>query len=436
MKPPIEVKTFGCKLNQYDSSLLKARLQAELAPSKSSPPRPVVVFNTCAVTAEAGREIRREAARLKRKNPEAFLAVTGCGAQVETGLYAQSPWVDLVAGNSHKKDLPLILKNALSAEARQGAAKGAPPERRKIFHSNIFKSSAADSGLPSVDEGRTRSFLKIQDGCDSFCTFCVIPFARGKSRSLPIAHLARAARKLASEGAMEIVLTGVHIGDYSDGERDLADLVQALLKETEIPRIRLSSLEPPDLTERLLDCFCSDRLCPHFHLSLQSLSSPVLKAMKRQYSRKGAERALALIAKRFPRAFAGMDLIAGFPSESEESFQETYQALADSPWTKVHVFPYSPRERTYAARMAGLSRREILRRASQIRSLSGFRYEQARQAQLGSIKRVLLFKGDSRKGLSRDYWRISLPPSHKKGERKVLIQGAAQGSDSLTADFL
>ena len=480
MKRNIEIKTFGCKLNHYDSVLLRERVSresghsnsGESGPSESGESgaalnRPVVIFNTCAVTAEAGREARREAARLKKKNPGVFLAVTGCGAQTETELYAKSPWVDLVVGNSHKKDLPLILKNRLAADkppggrglkeaakagssgqnaspnpaSSQGAGSsqsgaGGQNGRQKVFKSNIFKSAGIYSGLLSPEESRTRSFLKIQDGCDSFCAFCIIPFARGKSRSLPVSHILRAARKLAREGAEEIVLTGVHIGDYKDGERGLEYLVGALLKETAIPRLRLSSLEPPDLTEGLLDCYENERLCPHFHLSVQSASSRVLSGMKRKYSRKDVERSFHRIAKKIPAAFVGMDLIAGFPSESEEDFQETYQVLKDSPWTKIHVFPYSPREGTYAARKAGFGRGEILRRAGQIRSLSGFRYESERRRQTGRIKKALLFKGDSQKGLTRDYWRVSLPPSSRKGEHRVWIQGADPGSDSLKAAFL
>ena len=494
----LEIKTFGCKLNRYDSALLGERLKAdeglcESSPQmgsesgpinqrardsksprgegakasleagagrqtegeseslnrragQSGPAKSVFIFNTCAVTAEAGRDIRREAARLKKKNPGAFLVVTGCGAQVETELYAKNPWVDLVVGNSHKKDLPSILKDKLAAKeerpfaapADQGSlgAASLPRSHEKVYKSSIFKSSGIYSGLISPEENRTRAFLKIQDGCDSFCSFCVIPFARGKSRSLPISRILEAARKLTGEGAEEIVLTGVHIGDYSDGEKGLEDLVRSLLRETAVPRLRLSSLEPPDLTDRLLECYGDERLCPHFHLSVQSASSSVLRSMKRKYGRKDVERAFSRIAKGFPKAFVGLDLIAGFPSESEEDFQETYQVLKERPWTKIHVFPYSPREGTYSARKAGFGRKEILRRAGQIRSLSGFRYESERNRQTGTLKKALLFKGDSRKGLSRDYWRVSLPPSSRKGEQRVLIQGPDPKSDFLRGAFL
>ena len=346
----------------------------------------------------------RYARRLKREDPSVFVAVTGCAAQTETALYAKSPDVDLTAGNSHRDLLPEILQNM---EKSQGL---------KVLQSNIFKNPPPlhQSRFAGADSERTRAFLKIQDGCSAFCSFCIIPFARGKSRSFPISHLVKTARRLAQNGAPEIVLTGVHIGDYRDGVQGLADLVERLLKSARVKRLRLSSLEPFDLSDKLLSLFQDERLCPHIHLSAQSAHSKTLSAMRRKYKGSDVQRALSDIARRIPGAFVGMDLIAGFPSETQEDFEETYQVLKSLPWTRLHVFPYSPRPKTYAARKwTGLSREEIMKRAGFLRRLSNARFQNEQERQTGSFKKVIFF--NPFRGLSRDYWPISVPQDSSSG---------------------
>ena len=267
MKSEIQIKTFGCKVNYYDSLLIKEKLKDFFPKQKQN----ITILNSCAVTAQAGRDIRKEAEKIKSLNPNSLVVVTGCGAQVETELYENTLSVDLIVGHSDKKNLADILKNY------------SPKQKNKVFKSDIFKAPSIYSGFVSPDKDRTRAFLKIQDGCDSFCTFCIMPFARGKSKSIPIHHLVESIKKLEEKSVKEVVLTGVHIGDYRDEDKGLDDLLAELLNKTNIPRIRLTSLEPIEITDKLLDCCADERICPHFHISLQSASSPVLQSMKRKY---------------------------------------------------------------------------------------------------------------------------------------------------------
>lgn len=415
-----QIQTFGCKVNYHDSVLMGQKLKGFDTSLEGS--KKIIILNSCAVTREAGKEALRLARKVKRGRPESLVVVTGCGAQADTKIYEESPYVDLIVGNSHREKLPDILKDFLKA----------PKCSQKVFKSNIFKTLGFYQGPLSAEPDRTRVFLKIQDGCNSFCTFCIIPFARGKSRSLKISDIVKKVNDLAQKNIREVVLTGVHIGDYQDGGKDLGDLVQSLLIKTKMQRIRLSSLEPVEITEKLLECYKDERLCPHFHLSIQSVSSRVLHTMKRKYGRKEVERVFHLVANRVPGAFVGMDLIAGFPSETQADFEETYQVLKDTPWTQIHVFPFSPRPGTLALRERGFSRSEILKRATFFRQLSQFRFQEELKKQVGTRKQVLLFKKDKGKGLSRDYWSVYIPETSLSGEVSVFIRGvtekALQGS--------
>ena len=410
------IKTYGCKVNHHDSSLLKTRLRKAGFPEGQD----IALINTCAVTEEAGREALRQIKKLKQQNPKQLVVVTGCGAQVDTPLYEGNRDVDLIVANSHKGDLPQILRGFLRGKTE------------RVFKSGIFKKEGVYSGAFQRDPDRTRIFLKIQDGCDSFCSFCIIPFARGKSQSIPLSHLVESVKGFVDSGVEEIVLTGVHIGDYSDGENRLEDLVKAILNQTSLRRLRLTSLEPVELTEKLLECYGDSRMCPHFHFSIQSASSPVLKAMRRKYERKDVERAFSLIQKRIPGAFVGMDVITGFPDETDPYFEETYEVLRDNPWTQIHVFPYSPRRKM--SRTLN-ERSTVLRRAALLRHLSQTRYEQEMKKQVGAYKSVLLFKTNNRKGLSRDYWKVDLPSSSRQGEVLVSIQGVNQKTGSLEGNY-
>ena len=427
------IETLGCKVNSYDTGLLQKKLQRENFLYDEKNPE-VFILNTCAVTSESTKEALRWVRRKKRDFPFSKIVLTGCSAQVDTDLLTPSG-ADLIVANSHKSSLPHILKNHIYNLNKD-----------RVFKSNIFKKQELEEG-GGEEFSHTRSFLKIQDGCNSFCTFCVIPFARGKSRSLPSEGLIEKIFELYEKGVREVVLTGVHIGDYEGG---LAFLVSQLLLHTPMPRFRLSSLEPIELTDELLELYTSDQMCKHFHMSIQSLSTPILKAMKRKYSEKEVLECFERIHKKFPGAFVGMDVIAGFPTETESQFLRTYKNLKQSSWSQMHVFPYSSRPHTFALKFENLSLPLRAHRAKRLRTLSYERFQEVGRKQIGTTKKVLVLKnkkvrkkktqsiedsqkrlkvlkkGLSRKGLSRDYWKVLLPENQnlkENSEIDILIKG-------------
>jgi threonylcarbamoyladenosine tRNA methylthiotransferase MtaB len=428
MKPGhYNLHTFGCKVNTYDTGLLQKRLHA--AGFVHDPETPSVhILNSCAVTAEASKEALRQARRIKSRNPLATVVLTGCAAQVDGEMIDHIPAVDLVVANSHKSDLEEILKKHFRGELKQ-----------RVFRSNIFRNESLGEG-GGEELGHTRSYLKIQDGCNSFCSFCVIPFARGKSRSLPVPQLITKIRELESRGVNEVVLTGVHIGDYYDEETyggpfALDDLVEQVLLQTSLPRVRLTSLEPIELTEKLMSLFKNPRLCPHFHMSLQSLSTPVLQGMRRKYTAEQVGAALRWIVHDVPGAFVGLDVIVGFPGETETLFDETLENLRAWPWTRIHVFPYSERTGTRAAQMPGsVPWEERKHRAKRLRELSRERYDRLAAEQVGAEKSVLLLKNThgTDQGLSHDYWDIRLPESLEKKSVGRLGQARVTGYQRAT----
>lgn len=400
-----QVHTFGCKVNTYDAGLIQKNLNSSgfAAHVTGESSARIHVLNTCAVTAEATKEALRYIRRLKAKDPFCTVVVTGCAAQVDTGSFSNLPGADLVVANSHKGSLPELLNKHFRGELTE-----------KVFKSNIFRKEDLEAG-GGIEKSHTRTFLKIQDGCNSFCTYCIIPYARGKSRSIPVADLVQRINDLYAEGAREAVLTGVHIGDYEDevGGKTyvLEDLLENLLLKTKMPRFRLSSLEPVEVSERLLDLYQDRRLCPHFHMSIQSANTEVLYGMKRKYTQADVQKSLLAIADKVPGSFVGMDVIVGFPTETEDHFQDTYSTLEALPWTKIHVFPYSERPGTRAAVMEESVYPHVrAERASKLRELSLQRYTQEALAQVGSVKKALILKNAAKggQGLSHDYWPVSI----------------------------
>lgn len=392
MNLTFKIHTYGCKVNTYDSGLLQARMQKS-GFEPSNEPR-VHILNTCAVTKEATREAVKSARKLKSKDPFALVVVTGCAAQVDTDEFSHLPGVDLVVANSHKGQLEDLIRRYYVGSLRE-----------RVHKSNIFKKEDLEPG-GGMEAEHTRAFLKIQDGCNSFCTFCVIPFARGKSRSLSISDITSRINGLCEQGVREVVLTGVHIADYRDGNQGLEDLVEAVLTKTLISRIRLTSLEPGEVSERLFDLFQDERLCRHFHMSIQSANSKVLKDMKRSYDADAVEESLNDIAARVPGAYVGMDVIAGFPGETEEEFADTYMRLDRLPWTRMHVFPYSSRPGTFAARRDDVLERGLVKaRALALRQLSENRFKIEAARQVGLEKTALTLRNG--KLLSSDYWSIT-----------------------------
>ncbi len=415
----IVLHTWGCKVNTYDTGLLQSRFKRagdRLAPFDTSaderaaalagPPAReplakarVHVLNTCAVTAEASREAAREVRRIKSKEPFSKVVITGCGAQVDGGIFDVLPGVDLVVANSHKGQIEELVDRLF---------KGTIEDR--VFRSNIFRKDDLEEG-GGLESDHTRAFLKIQDGCNSFCSYCVIPFARGKSRSISVERLIKRVRELEELGARELVITGVHIADYEDessGEkRHLEDLVEALLLQTTMPRIRISSLEPAEVSSRLIALYENNpRLCRHFHLSIQSANTQTLGRMRRRYTAEDVETIFSTIASRLPDAFVGLDLIVGFPGETEDEFQSTYEMLARTSWTRIHVFPYSERPGTKALRLDGaVPQATRVRRATLVRELSSHRHRERAESQVGRDKLALVLSNPE-KLMTRDYWSV------------------------------
>ena len=422
MKNDFVMHTFGCKVNTYDTGLIQKNLNQNFILKEAKPL--IHVLNTCAVTAEATQQAVRLIRKIKSQQPLATIVVTGCAAQVDTDAFKNLPGADLVVANSHKGMLPQILDQFFKGEVKD-----------KVFKSNIFKKEDLEIG-GGIEAHHTRSFLKIQDGCNSFCTFCIIPYARGKSRSIPIANIVQRIKELEVGAVNEVVLTGVHIGDYEDQvlgqKKSLEDLVESILKQTTIPRIRLSSLEPIEISIRLLEMYQDQRLCPHFHMSIQSGDTDVLKQMKRKYGADEVQKSLQQIEKLVPNAFVGMDVIAGFPTESETQFENTVSILADSPWTRLHVFPYSERVGTKAEQLAQVHYHIRKQRAEKLRELSLHRYQSQALKQRGQIKSVLTLNSTSKKydGLSKDYWSVKFPTVTKKNEIKNVIIKDVQFSNS------
>lgn len=440
------IHTYGCKVNTYDTGLLQKRLEskghasvAETVLAATSPPglpdEPVDakgvaskkatllgsiglgsriprvhILNTCAVTAEATREAARAVRRLKSRDPFSTVVVTGCGAQVDGETFDVMPGADLIIANSHKGFLEDLLDQHFRGTLES-----------KVFRSNIFRKDDAEAG-GGIEAGHTRAFLKIQDGCNSFCTYCVIPFARGKSRSIRVKDLVTRVRELQEQGAAEVVLTGVHIADYEDivrvaGEDRkmwLRELIEAVLEQTDIPRIRLSSLEPGELTPEILALYKNPRMCPHFHMSIQSANTRILSAMRRRYDAGAIEESLAAIAREVPGAFVGMDVIAGFPGETDLEFADTFERLSRLPWSRLHVFPYSERPGTKALLLENSVPRDTRAfRAARLRELSSARFAAQASAQIGKTKDALVLRSQSAsasssEALTRDYWPVKL----------------------------
>lgn len=422
MSKRVAIATLGCKVNQYDSAQLTEILKKEdyqIVPSEE--PADVYIVNSCTVTAKADQEARHLLRRFQKKNPNATLVLTGCYAQTHAEELSKFSSVHYVVGNTLKTKISEILK--------EQKTKPVSPE---LHMQNAFYAPE----LPQISiesfPGHTRVFLKIQDGCDDFCTFCIIPYARGKSRSLTPEAVISQMNLLVEKGTKEIVLTGVSLGSYGWDlfpKTNLDKLVQKIEKETSLLRLRISSLEPEDVDEELLAVLKdSEKFCPHFHLPLQSGNDVILKRMQRNYTTHTYENLLSKITQNFKDVFIGTDLICGFPGETEEEAQNSLRFLESLPWSKLHVFPYSSRKGTPAAKFLGkLSRSKILERSQELRTLSDQRYQATLDQNIGKTHLSLVEKNPRKtfqKALSRNYLPIyfkSSNPSLLNTEIKLKI---------------
>jgi threonylcarbamoyladenosine tRNA methylthiotransferase MtaB len=377
----VYVKTLGCKVNTFDGHALENQFKAKGYALTTDPQQAdITVINTCSVTANAEREARYLARRLRRECPDTLLVFTGCYAQTDSARLVAMDEIDLVVPNAAKERL--VETVAANIEARQsGSVTAKLPEGITAVKDNKqthFKSAVTLFDRASSEQ--TRAFVKVQDGCNGFCTYCLIPYARGASRSVPQAQVMAECERLLAEGVPEIVLTGIHIGDYGRDLAEAADvahpivgLVRELLALPAMKRLRISSLEPAELTPELVAALAEkpELVCDHLHLPLQSGSARILKLMRRTYDPAGYADAVRRFRAHFPDASIGADVIPGFPGETEEDFADTVALIKDLELSYLHVFPYSQRPNTAAVRMPGHLPAEVIKeRAAELRRLS------------------------------------------------------------------
>ncbi len=431
------IQTLGCKANFLDSQLIESQLgTAGFEAARSGDAEDVLVINTCSVTDEADRQGRRLVRQAKKKNPNVRVVLTGCGAEVDPEGLLKGSGGDFVVGNQDKHRVGTLIQNALQGSSQSpvlGSVQNYSEFLSRHPMDRDWPLPANSFALPEKDRLssllRTRAFLKVQEGCNSFCTYCIIPYGRGPSRSLPIENLIEQVNHLVSDGYQEVVLTGTNIGEYgvdlsTDGEPILDELVETILARTQLPRLRLSSLNPREITPRIQALVGEDsRLMAHFHVSLQSPHSAVLRGMKRKYRGEDVVECLTKLAQLpAPRGgvYVGMDVITGFPGETDAIYQESLQILRDLPWTRLHVFPYSERTGTPATQMKGSVPRSVRNeRAGELRNLSLERlkghYEQFLDSNEGTVP--VLLEGLSRgaqtseptlTGYSSNYYRFTI----------------------------
>ena len=328
----VALETLGCKLNQAETELLaKQFTEAGYELVSLAGEADVYILNTCTVTHIADAKSRHWLRLAHRRNPDALVVATGCYAQRVPQELAQIEGVSLVLGNDEKAHLLRLLQESgclSSPNSMQGG-------------------SATNHHLPS----RTRAFIKIQDGCNSFCSYCIVPLVRGSEKSLPVEQVVAEVRHRVADGYKEVVLTGTKIGSYNYEGVSLKGLLERILAETDIARLRLSSLQPQEIYPELIGLWRDSRLCPHFHLSLQSGSDGMLRRMKRRYCISDYQKAVSLIRALVPGAAITTDIIAGFPGETEEEFEGSYELCRQLGFARIHVFSYSPRQGTQAARL-------------------------------------------------------------------------------------
>lgn len=367
----LDVITFGCRVNAYESEVIR-RLAHEAGLANA------IIVNTCAVTAEAERQARQAIRKARRHRPDARIIVTGCAAQIDPRRYAVMAEVDQVIGNTEK-----LTREAYGATAGPLAVNDIQAARESALH------------LIEGFEGRARAFVQVQQGCDHRCTFCIIPYGRGPSRSVPIGAIAEQVRALVANGVQEIVLTGVDITDYGKdlpGHPTLGQLVRRLLAAVpELQRLRLSSLDPAEIDAELFRLVAEERrLMPHLHLSLQAGDDLILKRMKRRHSRAQAIAVAARLKSLRPDIALGADLIAGFPTESEAMFENTLALIEACGLAFVHVFPYSARDGTPAARMPQVPVAERRARARRLREAGAAALARFLKGRVGTESDVLV----------------------------------------------
>ncbi len=408
------VVSLGCRLNTYESEVMRAHARdAGLANA--------IIVNTCAVTKEAERQGLQALRRLRRENPGAHIVATGCAVQLDPARYAAMPEVNRVLGNEHKMKAESFL----------------PDLDTPVLVSDIMELRETAEHLVEGFDGRARAFVQVQQGCDHRCTFCIIPFARGNNRSVPMGRIVQEVRGLVEAGFREIVITGVDITGYGGdlpGAPTLGQMVRRLLMAVpDLPRLRLSSIDPAEADEDLFHLIADEpRLMPHFHISAQAGDDMILKRMKRRHTRADiisfCERVRAL---RLDAVF-GADLIAGFPTETDEMFENTCALIEDAGLTYMHVFPYSIRPGTPAAKMPQVNGAIIKARAARLREIGRTALARQLQSYVGTTAEVLVEQGQGR---SAHYAPVRMAGVHTPGEI-VIMRITAADADALFGEAI
>ncbi len=422
-KLSVALTTLGCKVNQYDSATIEAALTKNgfrLVDFKT--PADVYIINTCTVTHKTDYQSRQLIRRAQKTNPKAKIIVTGCYAQAAPSSLGDMPGVSLILGNQEKQ----LITNFITVQPGE-------TEHPRIMVSTITEASVfTDPPLTSFSK-HTRAFLKIQDGCESFCSYCIVPYVRGKCRSLDPQDVLERLGTLGNQGYKEVVLTGIHLGAYGidhSPPSSLLKLLKLIERSKPLSRIRLSSLEPMDISPALVELVSSSPIiCEHLHLPLQSGDNDVLKRMKRTYSANDFASIINGLVSKNPRLCLGVDVMVGFPGETEAQFENTYNLLDDLPISYFHIFPYSKREKTEAASFSDqIHPQTIKNRKSRLNQLNKVKIKDFYSQFLGSTLKVLFEDTRDRKsgflkGRSRNYLPVLLdgPDSLKNSEVEVEI---------------
>ena len=409
----VAISTLGCKTNQFESAAMTEQLKsAGYRIVAFNEPSDFYIINSCTVTARTDAETRRLIRRARRLNPESRIIATGCYAQVAPGELEKMPEIDCVLGNQEKLSISSLLESSGHSV------------------SDISKISDAEPLKLTSFAEHTRAFLQIQNGCNSFCSYCIVPYARGRSRSVTADDILQGMRDLAANGFKEVVLTGIHLGAYGldlPSPTALTALVRNIETKYIVPRLRIGSVEPNEVSEEFLNLMTTSRsICHHLHLPLQSGSDSVLSRMGRPYTSGLFRDLIAQIAAAMPDAFIGADLIAGFPGESEAEFEETVHLLEELPFSDLHVFPYSSRPGTKAAGMPGhIPDRVVTQRAARLRGIAAEKKSAFLQRFTGKELTVLVQGFNDKtgvcRGLTRNYINVSFPGTKDLVNEEVSI---------------
>ncbi len=407
MSGTVSIVTLGCKTNQFESAAISEQLQkAGYQQVDFEEGAELVIVNTCTVTAATDSQSRNLIRRARRMNQQARVVVTGCYAQVDPDSLADLPGVALVVGNEEKKDFLQRLTNI-----DDGAGQVQVSDIRSI-------EEAAALPLSSFEQ-RSRAFVQIQNGCDAFCSYCIIPYARGRSRSVALGDVVKQVENLSAAGYPEVVLTGIHIGNYGQDlspQLDLLALLKAIKTSNFRGRLRLGSIEPTELPTELLDYIAAaDWICPHYHIPLQAGEDQILKAMNRHYTTADFAKLLGNIRRRQPDAAIGLDIITGFPGETDAQFDATCAFLEELPFSHLHVFPFSKRPGTPAAEMPSQLPGNIIKdRAATLREIGDRKLKSFSSRFVGKVLEVVIEGGGQAKGLSENYLSIRVEASSLK----------------------